>query len=157
MAVCNGQHSGCDITACESRPTSVWSFITREFDQPLKEEKQMTVQQSGTGASSDRAAHWHGIDWASCYREVRRLQARIVKAEQAGKHGRVKALQWLLTHSFSGRVLAVRPVTENKGQGLPGVHGIIWSTPKSRLESSIVAQTAWLPATSAQADIHPES
>ncbi len=95
----------------------------------------MTVQQSGTGASSDRATHWHGIDWASCYREVRRLQARIVKASQSGKHGKVKALQWLLTHSFSGRALAVRRVTENKGKRTPGVDGIIWSTPKSRLEA----------------------
>jgi RNA-directed DNA polymerase len=62
----------------------------------------MTVQQLGMGASSDRATHWHGIDWARCHREIRRLQARIVKAQQAGKHGKVRALQWLLTHSFSG-------------------------------------------------------
>jgi hypothetical protein len=41
MAVCNGRHSGCNITACESRPTSVWSFITREFDQPLNEDRQI--------------------------------------------------------------------------------------------------------------------
>ena len=40
----------------------------------------MTVQQFGTGASSDRARYWQGIDWARCHREVRRLQARIVKA-----------------------------------------------------------------------------
>ncbi|RKE36328.1 reverse transcriptase-like protein [Paraburkholderia sp. BL23I1N1] len=95
----------------------------------------MTVQQPGTGASSDHATHWHGIDWARCYREIRRLQARIVKAEQGGKHGRVKALQWLLTHSFSGKALAVRRVTENKGRRTPGVDGITWSTPKSRLEA----------------------
>jgi N-terminal domain of reverse transcriptase len=52
----------------------------------------MTVQQQGTGASSDRAKHWHSIDWVRCHREVRRLQARIVKATQNGKHGKVKAL-----------------------------------------------------------------
>ena len=40
-------------------------------------------------------------------RQVRRLQARIVKWTQAGKHNKVKALQWLLTHSFSGKALAV--------------------------------------------------
>ncbi|MEX3614033.1 MAG: group II intron reverse transcriptase/maturase [Burkholderia gladioli] len=95
----------------------------------------MTVQQSGTGAPSDRATHWHGIDWARCYREIRRLQARIVKATQAGKYGKAKALQWLLTHSFSGKALAVRRVTENQGRRTPGVDGIIWSTPKSRLEA----------------------
>ena len=64
MPVCNGRDTGCDITRRESGQTSAWSFVTREFDQPLKEEKQMTVQQQGTGASSDRAKHWHSIDWA---------------------------------------------------------------------------------------------
>ena len=95
----------------------------------------MTVQQQGTGASSDRATHWHSIDWAGCYREVRRLQARIVKATQEGRWGKVKALQWLLTHSFSGKALAVRRVTENQGRRTPGVDGITWSSPKSRLKA----------------------
>jgi RNA-directed DNA polymerase len=96
---------------------------------------QMTGQQYSTGASSDLATHWHGIGWARCYREVRRLQARIVKATQDGKHGKVNALQWLLTHSFSGKALAVRRVTENQGKRTPGVDGITWSTPKSRLKA----------------------
>jgi RNA-directed DNA polymerase len=95
----------------------------------------MTVQQLGTGASSDRATHWHGIDWVRCHREVRRLQARIVKAEQVGKHGRVKALQWLLTHSFSGKALAVKRVTENRGKRTPGVDGVTWSTPGAKLKA----------------------
>src|SRR5471030_1657729 len=95
----------------------------------------MTVQQLGMGASSDRATHWHGIDWARCHREIRRLQARIVKAEQAGKHGKVRALQWLLTHSFSGKALAVKRVTENRGKRTPGVDGITWSTPKIKLKA----------------------
>jgi RNA-directed DNA polymerase len=95
----------------------------------------MTVQQLGAGASSDCATHWHGIDWARCHREVRRLQARIVKAVQAGKHGKVRALQWLLTHSFSGKALAVKRVTENRGKRTPGVDGITWSTPKSKFEA----------------------
>ncbi|OIT13546.1 group II intron reverse transcriptase/maturase [Ralstonia solanacearum] len=95
----------------------------------------MTVQQLGAGASSNRARHWHEIDWAKCYREVRRLQARIVKATQEGKHGKVKALQWLLTHSFSGKALAVKRVTENRGKRTPGVDGAIWSTPRARLEA----------------------
>lgn len=119
----------------ESGQTSAWSFVTREFDQPLKEEKQMTVQQQGTGASSDRAKHWHSIDWVRCHREVRRLQARIVKATQNGKHGKVKALQWLLTHSFSGKALAVKRVTGNRGKRTPGVDGITWSTPGAKLRA----------------------
>lgn len=79
----------------------------------------MTSQVHCAGAPSGDTGHWHGIDWASCYREVRRLQARIVKATQEGRWGKVKALQWLLTHSFSGKALAVRRVTENQGRKHP--------------------------------------
>jgi len=46
---------------------------------------------------------WDGINWANVQRQVRRLQARIVKATQADSHNKAKALQWLLTHSFSGK------------------------------------------------------
>ena len=42
---------------------------------------------------------WDGINWAGIQRQVRRLQTRIVKAVQAGRHNKAKALQWLLTHS----------------------------------------------------------
>jgi len=49
-----------------------------------------------------------------------------------GRWGRVKALQWLLTHSFSGKALAVKRVTGNKGKRTPGVDGELWSTPGSK-------------------------
>ncbi|MFC7441744.1 reverse transcriptase N-terminal domain-containing protein [Laceyella putida] len=41
---------------------------------------------------------WHAINWQKVHRNVRRLQARIVKATQEGRWGKVKALQRLLTH-----------------------------------------------------------
>jgi RNA-directed DNA polymerase len=47
----------------------------------------------------------------------------------------VKSLQRLLTHSFSGKALAVNRVTENKGKNTPGVDGAIWSTPESRYKA----------------------
>ena len=65
-------------------------------------------------------------------RNVKRLQMRIVKAQKQGKHNKVKALQWLLTHSHSAKVLAVRRVTTNKGKNTPGVDGVIWSTEKQK-------------------------
>src|SRR5688500_6248396 len=34
---------------------------------------------------------WHTIDWYAVHRTVRRLQARIVKAVQAGRWGKVQA------------------------------------------------------------------
>ena len=54
---------------------------------------------------------------------VRRLQARIVKAQAEGRWNKVKALQHLLTHSHSGRVLAVERVARNDGKNTPGVDG----------------------------------
>ena len=63
---------------------------------------------------------------------MRRLQARIVQATQEGKWGKVKALQRLLTHSFSGKALAVRRVTENTGKRTPGVDGETWKTPEQK-------------------------
>ena len=80
------------------------------------------------GAPSHVAIDWNQIDWKKVKRNVRRLQVRIVKAIEAGRWGKVKALQRLLTRSFSGKVLAVRRVTENKGKRTPGVDGEIWDT-----------------------------
>src|SRR5580700_6200529 len=90
-------------------------------------------------ASSGDAPPWEQLDWPQCERNVRRLQARIVKATQDGRWNRVKALQHLLTHSFSGKALAVKRVTENQGKRTPGVDGTTWSTPelKSRAVLSL--------------------
>ena len=40
-------------------------------------------------ASSDLAKRWDGIVWSRCEREVRRLQARIVKAVQRNQTDRL--------------------------------------------------------------------
>ena len=83
-------------------------------------------------ATSHEEDGWHAIDWHKANQNVRRLQARIVKATQEGRWGKVKALQRLLTHSFSGKALAVRRVTENQGKNTPGVDGEIWNTPTKK-------------------------
>jgi RNA-directed DNA polymerase len=49
--------------------------------------------------------------------------------------GRVRALQRLLTHSYSGKVLAVRRVTENTGKATPGVDQEIWDTPEKKIQA----------------------
>lgn len=88
-------------------------------------------------ASSHPKLEWHSIDWAKCQQTVRRLQARIVKATQEGRYGKVKALQWTLTHSFSAKALAVRRVTENQGKNTPGVDGETWSTPEAKAKAVV--------------------
>jgi len=86
-------------------------------------------------ASSGEQVDWRSIDWAGHHKTVRRLQVRIVKAVREGRWGKVKALQWLLTHSLSGKLLAVRRVTENNGRKTPGVDGETWSTPDAKSEA----------------------
>lgn len=87
------------------------------------------------GATSRRTIDWPAIDWHKANQTVRRLQARIVKATQEGRWGKVKALQHLLTHSFSGKALAVRRVTENQGKRTPGVDGVTWDTPQQKAKA----------------------
>ncbi|ECE7752120.1 group II intron reverse transcriptase/maturase [Salmonella enterica subsp. enterica serovar Ngili] len=94
-----------------------------------------THKNSCAGAPSHSAGDWHSIDWRKCYREMRRLQARIVKATREGKQGKVRSLQWILTHSFSGKALAIRRVTENRGKNTPGVDGVTWSTSAAKFRA----------------------
>ncbi len=98
----------------------------------------MTVKTlKDTGALPDKCREWHAIDWPKTYKIVRRLQTRIVKATQEGRWNKVKALQRLLTHSFSGKVLAVRRVTENRGKRTPGVDGDLWSSSIQKFQAAL--------------------
>ena len=84
------------------------------------------------GATCHPPLDWEAIDWQKANRMVRRLQARIVKATQEGRPNRVKALQRLLTRSFSAKVSAVKRVTGNRGRRTPGVDKAVWHTPASK-------------------------
>jgi len=99
----------------------------------VKETEQMMVASKGTASAVNRETiDWDSLNFSKHERIVSRLQARIVKAENAGKRGRVKALQRLLTRSFSGKAIAVRRVTSNKGKNTPGVDRILWRTNRSK-------------------------
>lgn len=66
----------------------------------------------GVGAPSRPTEMWLQADWPRIKDEVKRLQERIAKATKEGRWGKVKALQRLLTRSHSGKMLAVKRVTE---------------------------------------------
>lgn len=83
-------------------------------------------------ASSGKATAWDQIDWPRCERQVRRLQARIVKATQEKRWNKVRTLQRLLTCSFSGKALAVKRVTDNQGRRTSGVDGKVWNSPATK-------------------------
>lgn len=92
----------------------------------------MSAAATLAGAAPGEVTTWHAIPWRRVWHTVRRLQARIVKATQEGRWGKVKALVYLLTHSFSGRAAAILRVTTNPGATTPGVDGDIWDTPESK-------------------------
>ena len=54
---------------------------------------------------------WSSIDWQKVEKEVRKLQMRIAKATEQKQYGKVKSLQWILTHSYNAKLLAVKRVT----------------------------------------------
>jgi hypothetical protein len=98
--------------------------------------KSQTNVDSSACASSATVEHWDQINWKRCERQVTRLQARIVKASRDGCWSKVKALQRLLTCSFSGKALAVKRVTENKGKRTSGVDQVLWSRRSPNSERS---------------------
>ncbi len=83
-------------------------------------------------ASSDRAQNWESIDWNRARAYVKKLQMRIVKAQKEGRYSKVKSLQWLLTHSFYAKALAVKRVTSNSGRKTSGVDHELWLTPQAK-------------------------
>jgi RNA-directed DNA polymerase len=116
-------------------PTSNWSFFAKEIIEPLNEGKQMTGL-SKTGAPSTKVVNWKLINWTKIQHFVRRLQLRIAKAIKQGRHNKVKSLQWILTHSFYAKLLAIRRVTQNKGKNTPGVDRIIWRSSKQKIQAA---------------------
>jgi RNA-directed DNA polymerase len=87
----------------------------------------MSAVATPAGAAPNTVVDWHSIDWKKVQHTVRRLQARIVKAVREGKWHKIKALVYLLTHSFSGRALAILRVISNAGAKTPGVDGVTWT------------------------------
>ena len=62
---------------------------------------------------------WNRIPWKKIQRNVFKLQKRIYQASRRGDIRTVRALQRLLMHSWSAKLLAVRRVTQdNQGHGV---------------------------------------
>lgn len=54
-----------------------------------------------------------------------------------GKTRLARRLQYILTHSYFAKALAVKKVTENKGKRTAGVDGVRWRTPAERMRAAI--------------------
>jgi RNA-directed DNA polymerase len=97
----------------------------------------MTGVEKLTGATPYLGKYWKSINWKKVQTEVRRLQIRIAKAVTEKKWNKVRSLQWILAHSFSAKLLAVRRVTTRKGARTPGVDGFIWNTPARKMSGTL--------------------
>jgi len=86
-------------------------------------------------ASTGKAQSWESINWTVARAYVRKLQMRIVKAQKEGRYSKVKSLQWLLTHSFYAKALAVKRVTGNKGKRTSGIDREVWRTPQAKFNA----------------------
>jgi RNA-directed DNA polymerase len=106
-----------DTKVCP-RPTGL--LLQKNLENCSNEEKQMTVMVKPlAGASS--AASWDTTPWQTVHKQVKQLQMRIAKAVREKRYGKVKALQWLLTHSHYGKFLTVKRVTQSVGAKTPGL------------------------------------
>lgn len=94
-----------------------------------------TLTYSAIGASSTPTITWESINWTKVIIGVKKLQMRIAKAVRERRYGKVKALQWILTHSFTAKLLAVKRVTQNQGKNTPGVDGLVWRTPQQKIKA----------------------
>ena len=102
----------------------------------------MNVQCSTTLTSEDStdkelAHQWNHFPWDKARRYVSRIQRRIAKAVKEGKHRLAERLQYIVTHSYYAKALAVKKVTENKGKRTAGVDGVRWKTPAERMRAAL--------------------
>ena len=80
---------------------------------------------------------WKTINWKHVERSVFKLQKRIYRASVQNNRKKVHKLQRLLLTSHSGRLLAVRRVTQdNQGKKTAGIDGVKSLTPIQRLKLS---------------------
>lgn len=89
------------------------------------------------GAPSTPPLTWDTIEWQKVVADVRQLQMRIAKAYRERKYGKAKSLQWLLTHSFSAKLLAIKRVTQNQGGKTPGIDNVVWKTPNQKMKAAL--------------------
>ena len=83
---------------------------------------------------NNQTVEWNQTNWQKLERRVFKLQKRIFKASSRGDLRAVRRLQKTLMRSWSGRMLAVRRVTQdNQGKKTAGIDGEKSLTPVQRL------------------------
>jgi len=99
-------------------------------------DKHLTMEQHSENLSN-LSSSWLQIQWTKVEKTVKRLQTRIAKATKEKRWNKVKRLSYLLAHSHSAKLLAVRTVTTNRGKRTPGVDNVLWATAESKMEAAL--------------------
>ena len=95
----------------------------------------MRAAQKQIHASFRHDLNWKSVNWKKVGKKVKELQMRIAKAVREGKFRLAKSLQWILTHSFYAKLLAIKRVVTNKGKATPGIDGVVWNTPRKKMQA----------------------
>jgi len=77
----------------------LWSFFTREFTELFKKEELQMNEKSC--APTCKAEDWASIDWNKARAYVKKLQMRIVKAQQEGQNAAMAVNSLVLRQSLS--------------------------------------------------------
>jgi RNA-directed DNA polymerase len=73
-----------------------------------------------------------------CCKASRQKTANAYRKGCKGRKTRQsESLQWLLTHSFHAKLLAVKRVTSNQGKKTPGIDGILWKGNKAKMQAAL--------------------
>ena len=135
MPCCNGADTG-SLPGAKASPRPTGVSLQENLENRYYEEKQMTTMALPLiGASSAKIKLWESINWAPIESLVSRLQMRIAKATREGRYSKVKSLQWLLTHSFSAKLLAIKRIVSNSGAKTPGIDNIVWKTSLQKIKA----------------------
>ncbi len=109
-------------------------FYGKEGRLPMNVLHSITLQDEKR-TDKELATQWNSIHWNVVKDTVNRLQTRIAKAVMEENWHLVKRLQYLLTHSYYAKQLAVRVVTKNRGKRTPGVDGELWTTASDKMRA----------------------
>jgi RNA-directed DNA polymerase len=137
MTACNEMYRGSKFALSRKGADLPKVFCCMHGGKPVNVSSSITPLMGERLADIRPNLQWINIDWEKVEERVNRLQTRITKAVKQGKWYLVKRLQYLLTHSFYVKLLAVKRVTQNKGKRTAGIDGAKWTTPNSKMNAAI--------------------
>jgi len=135
MPICNGSDRGSNFALIRKDADLLMVFYCMKGGKLLNVSISTISHQDKKLTDAHLSQKWKSINWYQVEKSVNKLQTRITKAVLQNKWNLVKRLQYLLTHSYFAKLLAVRRVTQNKGKKTSGVDGDKWLTPESKIKA----------------------